>query len=68
MKEIDSIIDSLKAVIVKADGYDKYELDSLIGYAELYKKQFNETIERLSDSSDKLIKKIHGVSSARRIE
>ena len=68
MKEFDSIIDNLNAVINKSDGYYRYEVDSLIGFAELYKKQFNETIERLSDSSNELIKKIIGVSTAERIE
>lgn len=68
MKEFDSIIDNLNAVINKSDGYYRYEVDSLIGFAELYKKQFNETIERLSDSSNELIKKINGVSTAERIE
>ena len=68
MKELDGIIDNLNAVVSKADIHDRLTIDNLIEYAELCKKQFSETVKKLSDSSNKLIKKINSTSSVKGVE
>ena len=68
MKELDSVIKKLNAVKNKANSEDKQSVDGLIDYAEFYKKQFNEAIERLKNSSNELIEKINSTSSVKEVE